>query len=198
MAHSPKLRAPECYPDRSRGPGFFSLLAAALFAMGSADAACTLNWSAPTQNEDGSTLTDLSGFKVYVGAMAGGPYVLLTTLAMSGATSYEMDGFAVGRHYLVVTAYNAEAIESRYSNEAVCRVYATPNPPANLTASRFVYTVTKTKNAFILTQVGEVPAGTACNGTQSVNGRYVVPVSAVTSWTIPVPPKPNVVVADCT
>jgi hypothetical protein len=157
-----------------------------------------LNWTAPTQNEDGTVLTNLAGFKVYVGASSGGPYVLLTTIAIASARSYVMEGFAVGNHYVVVTAYNSAAQESANSNQAICRVYAAPNPPANLTATRVVYTVTKTKNAFILTPAGEVPAGTACNPAQSVNGRYGVLVGLVTVWYIPVPPKPNVVVADCT
>jgi hypothetical protein len=60
----------------------------------------------------------------------------------------------------------------------------------NLTA----FDIVKQKDKFILLAVGEVPAGTACDPNQTVNGHYGVPSDLVV-WFGNV--RPPVVVADC-
>ena len=57
-----------------------------------------------------------------------------------------------------------------------------------------VYNVVKKDNGFVLIYVGTVPLNTPCDSNQTVNGKYVVPVSAVT-WAGTV--KPVVVVGTC-
>jgi hypothetical protein len=57
-----------------------------------------------------------------------------------------------------------------------------------------VYNVVKRDNGFVLVRVGTAPLNTLCDRTQTVNGYYAIPVSAVT-WSGTV--KPIVVVAQC-
>ena len=76
----------------------------------------TLSWIPPTENEDGSTLTDLAGYRIYYG-MVRGEYTETVVLDAPGLTSYVLDGLAPGQYYLVMTAINEGAMESRYTGE---------------------------------------------------------------------------------
>ena len=71
----------------------------------------TLSWSPPATREDGSALTDLSGFKVYYGTS---PDNLSSTVTLNGAglTSYEIDNLSAGTYYFVVTAIDSTGSES--------------------------------------------------------------------------------------
>jgi hypothetical protein len=71
----------------------------------------TLSWSPPATREDGSALTDLSGFKVYYGTS---PDNLSSTVTLNGAglTSYEIDNLSAGTYYFVVTAIDSSGAES--------------------------------------------------------------------------------------
>ena len=77
----------------------------------------TLNWTAPTQNEDGSALTDLAGYKIYWGTTPGS-YPNSVTINDRDATSYIVDNLAVGTYEFVATSFNTSNIESAYSNPA--------------------------------------------------------------------------------
>jgi hypothetical protein len=74
----------------------------------------TLSWSAPTQNTDGSALTDLAGFRVYHGTS---PDALdeMTQLPGASATTYAFDQLSAGTHYFAVAAYTASGVESALS-----------------------------------------------------------------------------------
>ena len=77
----------------------------------------TLTWTLPTQNTDGSALTDLSGIKIYYGNAAGGPYP--NEIDLPGApTTHTIPTVPPGEWYFVSTAYNANDVESDRSNEA--------------------------------------------------------------------------------
>ncbi len=77
-----------------------------------------LTWMPPTENTDGSALTDLSGYVVYWGTITGN-YSNSVTLENAGLTSYVIDNLAPGQtYYFAVTAYNEGGLESVYSNEA--------------------------------------------------------------------------------
>lgn len=71
------------------------------------------SWIAPTQNTDGSPLTNLAGFKVYHGTSAS----VLTDVRQvaSGVLSYSFTGLASGAHYFAVTAITASGAESALS-----------------------------------------------------------------------------------
>ncbi len=76
----------------------------------------TLSWLAPTQNEDGTPLNDLAGYRIYYG-MVSGDYTETLELNQAGLTSYVLDALAPGRYYLVMTAINSQSMESRYTAE---------------------------------------------------------------------------------
>jgi hypothetical protein len=74
----------------------------------------SLSWTAPVTNEDGSSLTDLAGYRVYYGT-APGSYS--SSFTVPAGTTYTVSGLASGTYYFAVTAYNSAGIESTYSNE---------------------------------------------------------------------------------
>jgi hypothetical protein len=78
----------------------------------------TLNWTPPTQNEDGSPLTDLAGYRFYWGTTPGS-YTNSVTLNNPGLTSYVVDNLASGSYAFVATSFNRAGVESAYSNTAV-------------------------------------------------------------------------------
>ncbi len=77
-----------------------------------------LSWLPPTENEDGTPLTDLAGYKLYWGTSSG-KYDGSVTIDNPGVTTYVLDNLAPATYYFVATAYNAEGAESEPSNEAV-------------------------------------------------------------------------------
>ena len=76
----------------------------------------TLSWTPPTQNEDGSPLTNLAGYRIRFG-MQSGNYTSTINLDNPGLTSYVLNGLAAGTYYIVISAYNQNDVESSYSNE---------------------------------------------------------------------------------
>jgi Putative Ig domain len=78
----------------------------------------TLTWMPPTENTDGSVLTDLAGYVVYWGTVSGS-YPNSVTLSNPGLTSYVVDNLLSGTtYYFATTAYNNDGMESTFSNEA--------------------------------------------------------------------------------
>lgn len=77
----------------------------------------TLNWHAPTQNEDGSTLTDLAGYRIYWGTDPG-IYTDSVTIDNPSVTTYLVDNLSAGQYEFVATSFNASGVESRYSDPA--------------------------------------------------------------------------------
>jgi hypothetical protein len=75
----------------------------------------TLSWNAPTTNTDGTPLTDLVGYKVYMGTSSGN---YTTVVNIGNVTTYVVNNLAPGTYYFVVTAYDSSNIESSFSNEA--------------------------------------------------------------------------------
>ena len=74
----------------------------------------TLSWTPPTQNEDGSTLEDLDGYKIYWGTRPGN-YPNSVTIENEGLSSYVVDNLAPGTYEFVATSFNDARIESVYS-----------------------------------------------------------------------------------
>lgn len=76
-----------------------------------------LRWQPPTQNVDGTPLTDLAGFNIYWGAESrsyGTPH----TIADPNATEWEAN-LPPGRYYFALTAFDRDGSESGYSNEVI-------------------------------------------------------------------------------
>jgi hypothetical protein len=76
----------------------------------------TLSWTAPTQNEDGTALTDLAGYRIYYGTTTG-KYSETIVLQSPGVSSYVIENLTAGKYYLVMTSVNASDMESQYTPE---------------------------------------------------------------------------------
>ncbi|MBI3008106.1 MAG: fibronectin type III domain-containing protein [Candidatus Omnitrophica bacterium] len=99
-----------------------------------------LSWTAPTQNADGSTLTDLAGYNVYRSISSGGDFTKINTSTVT-VTTYQDTGLTNGTTFF----YKVSAIDD-VPNESVLTsaVSATPqvrgnnaapSPPPGLTAT---------------------------------------------------------------
>ena len=157
----------------------------------------TLTWTPPTQNEDGTAYTNYGGFKIYYGPPSAPlGYTIDLPDTTNTLNTYVVDNLVYGDWHFAMTAYNSNGTESRLSNTAIKTVGATPEPPdlTFVTIETIVYNVVKRDNGFALIAVGNVPLNTPCDISQSVNGKYAVPVASVT-WLGSV--EPIVVVATC-
>lgn len=86
-----------------------------------------LTCTAPTQNTDGSTLTDLAGFKFYRGTSPT-TLTLLATVTTPATCAYSDTTGTPGQYY-AATAYNAAGVESDKS-ASVC-YKCKPKSPSN-------------------------------------------------------------------
>jgi hypothetical protein len=77
----------------------------------------TISWRSPTENEDGSPLLDLAGFRILYGPEPGN-YPNLVDINNPGVTTLNIDNLTPNTYYFVLTAYNADGVNSGYSNEA--------------------------------------------------------------------------------
>jgi hypothetical protein len=101
---------------QTAGSGSIRMQAAALAeaATPQASSSAILSWQSPEGNVDGSTLTDLAGYRVYWGTIPG-TYSRSTQLNATSRT-HTVTGLARGTWYFVVTALNSQGVESSYSN----------------------------------------------------------------------------------
>ncbi len=76
----------------------------------------TVSWVAPAQRVDGSALTNLSGFKVYVGQTSRN-YTQVITVAGSTSASSTVTGLGAGIWFFAVAAYDATGVTSDPSTE---------------------------------------------------------------------------------
>jgi hypothetical protein len=74
-----------------------------------------LSWQAPTTNEDGTPLKDLSGYRIYYGSS---PEQLSHTVQINtvGLQTYVVDDLQPGSWYFAVTAVAANGAESSLSD----------------------------------------------------------------------------------
>jgi PKD repeat protein len=79
-----------------------------------ANGSVTLNWTPPTQNTDGSALTDLAGYRIGYGQSANDLSKVIT-LMNAGLTSAVIESLTAGTWYFAVKAVNAAGVESDYS-----------------------------------------------------------------------------------
>jgi len=76
--------------------------------------AVTLDWTPPTENSDGSALTNLAGYTVYYGSS---PDKLTQSVKVSnpGLTAYTLTNLPAGTWYFAVTSYSSVGLESSRS-----------------------------------------------------------------------------------
>jgi hypothetical protein len=74
-----------------------------------------LSWTPPTQNTDGSSLSDLAGYRIVYGTS---PNALtqVVQVANVGITRYTIDSLSPGTYYFSVRAYTSGGTESGNSN----------------------------------------------------------------------------------
>jgi uncharacterized protein YceK len=77
----------------------------------------TLSWLPPTQNADGSSLTDLAGYYVYYGA-APDSMERSTQITNPGLTAYTVGDLGPGTHYFSISAYTFAGVEGTMSGIA--------------------------------------------------------------------------------
>jgi len=98
--------------EASASLGAFSITVEAI-AMGSV----TLSWSPPTENTDGTALTDLAGYRIYWGTTSGS-YPNSVSIENPGVTTYVVENLVPGTYEFVATSYNTSGVESDYSAPA--------------------------------------------------------------------------------
>ncbi len=74
-----------------------------------------LSWDAPTENEDGTPITDLAGYRIHFGSAATDLNQLID-VSDPASTTYVVNGLASGTYYFAVSAYNAFGAEGPLSN----------------------------------------------------------------------------------
>ncbi len=83
----------------------------------------SLTWTAPTQNSDGTALSDLAGFNLYHGTTAGN-YTHKIRIDNPSISTYLIENLLPDTYYVVATSFNSSGVESDYSNMAVKTVEA--------------------------------------------------------------------------
>lgn len=79
--------------------------------------AATLSWSPPTENSDGSTLTDLAGYRIYYGRNQEN-LTQVVVLSNPGLTRYVVENLTPARWFFAMTSVNEDGVESVRSQVA--------------------------------------------------------------------------------
>jgi hypothetical protein len=81
----------------------------------------TLSWNPPTENGDGSMLTDLAGYRIYYGR---NPADLNRQVVLDnpGVTRFVVDNLSPAKWHFAMTAVNRNGVESRRSRVVSKRV----------------------------------------------------------------------------
>jgi hypothetical protein len=89
----------------------------AVNAVSSSTGAATLSWTPPTRNTDGSSLTNLSGYRIYYGTSASS-LTRTITINSPGLSTYVVNDLAPATYYFALTAVNSSGAESARSTVA--------------------------------------------------------------------------------
>lgn len=167
------------------------LLAWPAFAQtGTAQLSCT----APTTFADGSPISGAITYRFYRGTTAASQ----TTASPDQSTcAYTFTGLTPGTYYFSATAAvgGAESARSNVASKVIPNPI--PSPPTNLAvqaANNTAWTIVQSRDRVALVAVGTVAPGTACDASQPVLDKWVVPRAAVTFVGSV---RPEVVVAAC-
>jgi hypothetical protein len=101
----------------SDGTGTATLAPFSISVNAVGNGSATLSWSAPTENTDGSALTNLAGYKLYW-RNGSGAYANSITISNPSVTTYVVENLAAGTYEFVATAFNSQNAESDYSASA--------------------------------------------------------------------------------
>ena len=89
-----------------------------VIADGSATGSVTLDWTPPSENEDGSASVDVIGYRIYWApeGESWGPPAMIDNPSV---TRFIVDDLPPGRYEFVATAVNSSGLESRFSNTII-------------------------------------------------------------------------------
>ena len=154
------------------------LLAGPAFAQtGTAVLSCT----APTQFTDGTAIPAGASvsFRFYRGTTAASQ---TTVSPVQTSCAFTFTALAVGTHWFSATATVAGVESAKTAAVSKVVLPPVPNPPTNLTvqADLTAYVIIKSRDRVALVPVGTVAAGTACDPSQPILDKFVVPRAAVT------------------
>ncbi len=99
----------------SDGSANADLAAFSIQVVATATGSATLTWNPPTQNTDGSALTNLGGYKIYWGTTHGS-YANSVTVDSPGLATYVVGQLTPAEWYFTVTAVTNTGVESGLSN----------------------------------------------------------------------------------
>ena len=77
----------------------------------------TLAWEVPQENEDGSPLLDLAGYRIRYGKEPD-YYPDVIEIGRPDLTEYLVGGLEAGTYFFVLSAFNRSGLESYYSDAA--------------------------------------------------------------------------------
>jgi hypothetical protein len=99
----------------SDGRATTSLAAFSISVVDVSNGGATLSWTPPTQNTDGTSLTNLAGYRIAYGTSSA---ALTQTIQVSnpGLSSYTISNLSPGTYYFAVRAYTSTGTESGNSN----------------------------------------------------------------------------------
>lgn len=86
-----------------------------------ANGSVTLSWIPPTTNADGTTLTDLAGYRIYYGRSAGALDQVIT-IGNAGTTRWVVENLSPATWYFAMTSYRTGGIESERSGTVASNV----------------------------------------------------------------------------
>ena len=98
----------------SDGTASASLTAFSIAVNQISNGSATVNWTPPTSNSDGSTLTNLAGYRIHYGT-ASNSLTQSVQVANVGLTSYTLTNLTGGAWYFGVSAYTSGGQESALS-----------------------------------------------------------------------------------
>jgi hypothetical protein len=75
----------------------------------------TLTWTAPTENSNGTALTDLAGYHIYYGTSAGA-LTNVISIASPSTLTYVVSDLSTGTWYFAVAGYTNTGLEGAMSN----------------------------------------------------------------------------------
>ena len=99
----------------SDGKASASLPAFAIAVNATSIGGATLSWTPPTQNTDGSALTDLAGYRIYYGTSSSSLTKMIQVNGV-GISSYVVENLSPSTYYFAVRAYTNGGAESTNSN----------------------------------------------------------------------------------
>ena len=80
-----------------------------------------MSWTPPTQNSNGSTITNLAGYNIHYGTSSQ-DYTQVVAVNNPSLNRYVIDSLPNGTYYFAVTAYNSQGVESPMSGEVTTAV----------------------------------------------------------------------------